>query len=180
MLIYRSASCVQQIQACFVLLVCNLRLVLQLHSISGSLVVCNAVDLTDVAADITVIAADVSQQQCYVISDGESDILNPFVEQKATLTIGLCPLPDLFAAISVSWQAMSVMPLLIETQHLDWLLFPFCLCFSGILFHPKYILFLVFCTPQVLVQEKGFCKAPFRLCMHLFTAAVLGTCAQRL
>lgn len=94
--------CVPQIQAWSVLLVVQPRLVLQIHSISGALVVCNAMDLTDLAADASAIAAGVSQQQCYIISDGESDILNPFVEQKATLTIGLCPLPDLFSAISVS------------------------------------------------------------------------------
>ena len=73
---------------------------LQVHTLHDELVLCQALDVTDLTTQQVEDAAD--QQDCGIVEESDSDVMQTYVDQKATISVGLCILHEIFAA-SFGW-----------------------------------------------------------------------------
>ena len=69
----------------------------QVHTIHNQLVVCQAVDVTNLSAKQLEDAVD--QQNCGKVQPSDSGIMKTFVDQRGTISIGLCVLHEIFSAL---------------------------------------------------------------------------------
>lgn len=70
---------------------------LQVHTLHDKLVLCQALDVTALTAQQVEDAAD--EQDCGIVADSDSDVMQTYVDQKATISVGLCILHEIFAAL---------------------------------------------------------------------------------
>ena len=71
---------------------------LQVHTIDDQLVICEALDVTALSAQQVKDAMD--EQDCGKVHDSDSGVMKTYVDQRAAITIGLCILHEIFAALS--------------------------------------------------------------------------------
>lgn len=68
-----------------------------MHTIDNQLVLCEALDVTHLTAEQVADAVD--EQNCGTVDDSDGDVMNTYVDQKITISIGLCILHEIFAAL---------------------------------------------------------------------------------
>lgn len=69
----------------------------EVHTLHDKLVLCQALDVTALTAQQVEDAAD--EQDCGIVADSDSDVMQTYVDQKATISVGLCILHEIFAAL---------------------------------------------------------------------------------
>lgn len=71
---------------------------MQVHTIKDTLVVCEAIDVTDLTTAFVDQAVD--DATCAPAEDVGNDVMQAFVAQRATLGLGLCMLHEIFGSLS--------------------------------------------------------------------------------
>lgn len=75
---------------------------LQVHTLHNKLVLCQALDVTALTTQQVEDAAD--EQDCGIVADSDSDVMQTYVDQKATISVGLCILHEIFGGVeSFGW-----------------------------------------------------------------------------
>lgn len=58
---------------------------------------CEALDVTDLTTQQVADAAN--QQNCAIVTDADGDVMQTYVDQKATITVGVCVLHEIFSSL---------------------------------------------------------------------------------